>query len=351
MARISRTEDRRRPWTVLVGLGILTLLAVGNTAAATAEPPGRIERVRYQADAHVDARHHHAVASAAVRDPRPRRRARAQEPTPARPRVLERDARPEAMTPIRSRTASLQQIRSGQFNARTARIVPRSREHHASTTSRRTSRRRTSPSTSRERRPPKLRPAAPASRKRKAAPPPPARPAEVASVPPPPAAPPHLDDTRPARARARSRSRRAQAPAERHGSTDRPTAADVTQRTPARSPSRCRHPHPSAVRRPAKANAGSEPVPGRPPNRPWRIVLDPGHGGADPGASGVDGLLEKDVVLAIAQRLKRRLEESSNAKVLLTRETDTTRYARRAHRLRQRQRRRPLHLDPCQRRP
>ena len=75
----------------------------------------------------------------------------------------------------------------------------------------------------------------------------------------------------------------------------------------------------------AKANAGSEPVPGRPPNRPWRIVLDPGHGGADPGASGVDGLLEKDVVLAIAQRLKRRLEESSNAKVLLTRETDTTR--------------------------
>ncbi len=75
----------------------------------------------------------------------------------------------------------------------------------------------------------------------------------------------------------------------------------------------------------AKANAGSEPVPGRPSNRPWRIVLDPGHGGADPGASGVDGLLEKDVVLAIAQRLKRRLEESSNAKVLLTRETDTTR--------------------------
>src|SRR6185369_328463 len=44
-----------------------------------------------------------------------------------------------------------------------------------------------------------------------------------------------------------------------------------------------------------------------------------------PGASGVDGLLEKDVVLAIAQRLKRRLEETSNAKVLLTRETDATR--------------------------
>jgi N-acetylmuramoyl-L-alanine amidase len=75
----------------------------------------------------------------------------------------------------------------------------------------------------------------------------------------------------------------------------------------------------------ASKGGASEPVPGRPPNRPWRIVLDPGHGGADPGAQGVDGILEKDVVLAIAQRLKRRLEESSNAKVLLTRETDTTR--------------------------
>src|SRR5262249_42274909 len=74
-----------------------------------------------------------------------------------------------------------------------------------------------------------------------------------------------------------------------------------------------------------KATASSEPIPGRQPSRPWRIVLDPGHGGADPGAQGGDGLVEKDVTLAIAQRLKRRLEESSNAKVLLTRETDTTR--------------------------
>jgi N-acetylmuramoyl-L-alanine amidase len=74
-----------------------------------------------------------------------------------------------------------------------------------------------------------------------------------------------------------------------------------------------------------KASPTSDPQPGRAPNRPWRIVLDPGHGGNDPGAQGVDGLFEKDVVLAIAQRLKRRLEESSNAKVLLTRETDTTR--------------------------
>lgn len=76
---------------------------------------------------------------------------------------------------------------------------------------------------------------------------------------------------------------------------------------------------------PPRAEPPAAPAPGKPNNRPWRIVLDPGHGGADPGAQGVDGLLEKDVVLAIAQRLKRRLEESSNAKVLLTRETDTTR--------------------------
>jgi N-acetylmuramoyl-L-alanine amidase len=74
-----------------------------------------------------------------------------------------------------------------------------------------------------------------------------------------------------------------------------------------------------------KRRGSSDSLPGRPANRPWRIVLDPGHGGADPGAQGVDGVPEKDVVLAIAQRLKRRLEESSNAKVLLTRETDATR--------------------------
>jgi N-acetylmuramoyl-L-alanine amidase len=58
---------------------------------------------------------------------------------------------------------------------------------------------------------------------------------------------------------------------------------------------------------------------------PWRIVLDPGHGGNDPGARGVDGLLEKAVTLAIARRVKERLEQELNATVLLTRDGDETR--------------------------
>jgi len=51
------------------------------------------------------------------------------------------------------------------------------------------------------------------------------------------------------------------------------------------------------------------------------IVIDPGHGGKDPGAA-VDGLKEKDLVLAVAKRLKLALEEQLGCKVLLTRDDD-----------------------------
>jgi N-acetylmuramoyl-L-alanine amidase len=53
------------------------------------------------------------------------------------------------------------------------------------------------------------------------------------------------------------------------------------------------------------------------------IVLDPGHGGKDGGAQGVDGLKEKDVVLDIAKRLKTLIEkEMPGIQVKLTREDD-----------------------------
>lgn len=52
------------------------------------------------------------------------------------------------------------------------------------------------------------------------------------------------------------------------------------------------------------------------------IVIDPGHGGKDPGAIGHDGLLEKEVTLDVALRLKRRLEQGYGATILLTREDD-----------------------------
>jgi N-acetylmuramoyl-L-alanine amidase len=52
------------------------------------------------------------------------------------------------------------------------------------------------------------------------------------------------------------------------------------------------------------------------------IVLDPGHGGHDPGAVGPSGLYEKDVVLDIALKLKKILSKNNNFKILLTREKD-----------------------------
>ena len=52
------------------------------------------------------------------------------------------------------------------------------------------------------------------------------------------------------------------------------------------------------------------------------IVLDPGHGGVDPGAIGGSGIYEKTVVLAAARTLKRVLEATGRYTVVLTRNND-----------------------------
>ncbi|MEK9150107.1 MAG: N-acetylmuramoyl-L-alanine amidase [Candidatus Desantisbacteria bacterium] len=52
-----------------------------------------------------------------------------------------------------------------------------------------------------------------------------------------------------------------------------------------------------------------------------KIVIDPGHGGKDPGACGKT-LKEKDAVLNIAMRLKAKIEEGSGIEVILTRDDD-----------------------------
>lgn len=52
------------------------------------------------------------------------------------------------------------------------------------------------------------------------------------------------------------------------------------------------------------------------------IVLDPGHGGKDPGAIGRDGLTEKEVVLDVALRLRELLRERLGKKVIMTRDKD-----------------------------
>lgn len=52
------------------------------------------------------------------------------------------------------------------------------------------------------------------------------------------------------------------------------------------------------------------------------IVLDPGHGGVDPGAIGVSGVYEKNITLAMARELKAELDKSGKYTVYLTRNRD-----------------------------
>ena len=54
------------------------------------------------------------------------------------------------------------------------------------------------------------------------------------------------------------------------------------------------------------------------------VVIDPGHGGRDPGAQGQSGTLEKAVTLAAAEELAALLKARGRYKVVLTRESDTT---------------------------
>ncbi|MGI4720981.1 MAG: N-acetylmuramoyl-L-alanine amidase [Janthinobacterium lividum] len=73
-----------------------------------------------------------------------------------------------------------------------------------------------------------------------------------------------------------------------------------------------------------------QPTPGKQPARApaqkvvrmVTIALDPGHGGEDPGAIGATGAREKDIVLAVAKRLKAKLEQLPNTRVMLTRDGD-----------------------------
>ena len=52
------------------------------------------------------------------------------------------------------------------------------------------------------------------------------------------------------------------------------------------------------------------------------IVIDPGHGGVDPGAIGASGIYEKKITLAFAMDLRDRLQALGDYRVLLTRDRD-----------------------------
>ena len=53
-----------------------------------------------------------------------------------------------------------------------------------------------------------------------------------------------------------------------------------------------------------------------------KIVLDPGHGGKDPGAVGRGGLKEKDVTLKLGRMLRETLSARLDSKIVMTRSTD-----------------------------
>jgi N-acetylmuramoyl-L-alanine amidase len=82
----------------------------------------------------------------------------------------------------------------------------------------------------------------------------------------------------------------------------------------------------------AAAAFGKKPIPGVATDRKpttaqpiglRKIVLDPGHGGKDPGAIGAGGIAEKDLVLMIAKKLAVKLKREMGVEVILTRSDDT----------------------------
>jgi N-acetylmuramoyl-L-alanine amidase len=63
-------------------------------------------------------------------------------------------------------------------------------------------------------------------------------------------------------------------------------------------------------------------VPPKQPARSFKMVIDAGHGGEDPGAIGPTGLKEKDVVLKIAKKVRDKVRKRLGWEVVMTREDD-----------------------------
>ena len=95
----------------------------------------------------------------------------------------------------------------------------------------------------------------------------------------------------------------------------------ATAPTPAPAPSAAAAappPTPAPRQPPAPATAAER----RRVDRLVIVALDPGHGGEDPGAIGPTGLREKDVVLAVALKLRDRLNSVPGMRAMLTRDAD-----------------------------
>jgi N-acetylmuramoyl-L-alanine amidase len=92
--------------------------------------------------------------------------------------------------------------------------------------------------------------------------------------------------------------------------------------TPAPAPRQAPAPAVAQAPKPPEAEAKPSPQAVRKVERLTIVAIDPGHGGEDPGAIGPRGLKEKDVVLAVALRLRDRLNALPGLRAMLTRDDD-----------------------------
>jgi len=148
-------------------------------------------------------------------------------------------------------------------------------------------------------------------------------PAPQAAAHPPPAAHPPRPAAAPAAAAPPRHAREVPAPPPPRPADLAPTpAATEAKPAPAAEPAR------AEAARPEAQPASLSPAPGG--NAALRphdgglpvIVIDPGHGGIDPGAIGVSGIYEKHITLAMARELKAALERTGRYQVHLTRDRD-----------------------------
>jgi N-acetylmuramoyl-L-alanine amidase len=110
-------------------------------------------------------------------------------------------------------------------------------------------------------------------------------------------------------------------------SRDDPIAALLRERAPlaqAKPPMYELRPAPPVGAKPTPPSSAREPRQAREAQvaRLYTIAIDAGHGGEDPGAIGHGGTREKDVVLAIARLLRKRINAEPNMRAFLTRNGD-----------------------------
>lgn len=110
---------------------------------------------------------------------------------------------------------------------------------------------------------------------------------------------------------------------------DRPQDLALKPPAPSPAPASASAPIPERpVPAPAPVPNPPEKPPVLPPEEQRRIdrlvvvAIDPGHGGEDPGAVGPSGLREKDVVLAVALKLRERLNSVPGMRAMMTRDAD-----------------------------